>query len=179
MTPDSTAPAREGWPERVASWGEALAMAMLLAMAALVVLQVVARDGFHLGLAWADELARYAGLTIVYLTSPLLLLRNRHVLVDILLNVLPARLRVAVECINDVLMVLFGALFLWGGWVFMQRAGRFSTPALGMPNLVFYAPVMLGMGLLFAAAVIRAVRQVAKLRRGDLATPPTDASIKL
>ncbi len=141
---------------------------MLFAMSALVVLQVIARDGFHLGLAWADELARYAGLTIVYLTAPLLLLANKHVLVDILINVLPNRLRAAVDCLNEVLMALFCVAFLWGGWLFMERAGKFSTPALGMPNLVFYAPVMLGMVLLLAASLVRCVRQLARLRRGDL-----------
>jgi TRAP-type C4-dicarboxylate transport system permease small subunit len=165
-------PAPTAWPERIAAWAENLAIAMLLAMAALVVLQVIARDGFHLGLAWADELARYAGLTIVYLTAPLLLLGNRHVLVDILVSALPTRLRAAVDCLNEVLMVTFCGLFLWGSWVFIQRAGRFSTPALGMPNLIFYAPVMLGMILLFAASLIRVGRQVVRLRRGDFSGPP-------
>jgi TRAP-type transport system small permease protein len=167
MSTEPTAPP-PAWPERMAGWAEAIAMAALLAMAALVVLQVIARDGFHLGFAWADELARYAGLTIVYLTAPLLLLNNKHVLVDILVNALPHRLRAAVDCLNEVLMVLFCAVFLWGGSVFMQRAGKFSTPALGLPNLVFYAPVMLGMVLLFAASLIRLARHVTRLRRGDL-----------
>jgi TRAP-type C4-dicarboxylate transport system permease small subunit len=167
MNPAPTPPPT-AWPERLAGWAETLAMAALLAMATLVVLQVVARDGFHLGLAWADELARYAGLTIVYLTAPLLLLNNKHVLVDILINVLAGRLRGAVDLLNEALMALFCAMFLWGGWVFMQRAGKFSTPALGMPNLVFYTPVMAGMVLLFAASLVRLVRHAARLRRGDL-----------
>jgi TRAP-type transport system small permease protein len=167
MTP-SAAPQPPQLPDRIAGWAEKIAMAALLAMAVLVVMQVIARDGLHLGLAWADELARYAGLAIVYLTAPLLLLQNKHVLVDILINVFPPRLRAVVDLLNEILMVLFCVLFLWGGWFFLQRAGRFSTPALGLPNLIFYSAAMLGMLLLFAAALVRLWRLVARLRRGDL-----------
>jgi TRAP-type transport system small permease protein len=169
----STPPSQPDWPERIAGWAEHVAMAALLAMSALIVLQVVARDGFHLGLAWADELARYAGLTIVYFTVPLLLLQNKHVLVDILVNALPRGWRGAIECVNELLMVAFCVVFLWGGWMFMQRAGRFSTPALGMPNLVFYAPVIIGMFLLFGASLIRALRLAARLARGEVLSPPS------
>jgi TRAP-type C4-dicarboxylate transport system permease small subunit len=176
MTSPSLQPA--DLPDRIAGWAEKVAMAALLAMAVLVVLQVIARDGLHLGLAWADELARYAGLSIVYLTAPLLLLQNKHVLVDILVNVFPPRLRAAIDLINELLIVLFCVLFLWGGWFFLQRAGRFSTPALGMPNLIFYSAVMLGMVLLFAASVIRLVRLVHRLRRGDL-KPPANEGIQI
>ena len=170
-------PSKPDLPSRIAGWAENVAMAALLAMAGLVVLQVIARDGFHLGLAWADELARYAGLTIVYLTAPLLLLQNKHVLVDILINILPKRLRALVDLVNELLMVLFCVFFLWGGWFFLQRAGRFSTPALGLPNLAYYSPVMVGMVLLFAASLIRFLRLAQRMRRADL-SPRTNEGIQ-
>ncbi len=89
-------------------------------------------------------------------------------LVDLLINMFPPRLRAAIDLLNDVFIVAFCVLFLWGGWLFLRRAGRFSTPALGMPNLVFYMPVMLGMALLTYIAIVRLVRTIARLRRGDL-----------
>jgi TRAP-type C4-dicarboxylate transport system permease small subunit len=153
-------------PERIARAGEHVAVAMLLVMTVLVVLQVVARDVFQVGLAWADELARYAGLSLVYLTVPLLLLQNRHVAVDLVIARLGGRLRQAADLVIELLILAFCLLFLWGGWAFMQRAGRFSTAALGMPNLLFYLPVMIGVGLLLMASVVRLTRQVAALRSG-------------
>ena len=33
-------------------------------------------------------------------------------------------------------------MFLYAGWLFMQRAAQFSTPAIGMPNLVYYLPAI-------------------------------------
>jgi TRAP-type transport system small permease protein len=166
MNDDTPAPPTD-LPGRLTLWAEYAAMAALAAMTFLVVVQVFARDVLHLGLPGADELARYSGLAIIYLTAPLLLLQNKHVLVDLLINVFPSRLRAAIDLLNEIFIVAFCALFLWGGWLFLQRAGRFSTPALGMPNLVFYTPVMLGMLLLSFVAVIRLVRTIARLRRGD------------
>lgn len=161
-------------PARLTLWAEYAAMAALAAMACLVVTQVFARDVLHLGLPGADELARYSGLAIIYLTAPLLLLQNKHVLVDLLINLFPPRLRAAIDLLNEFFIVAFCALFLWGGWLFLKRAGRFSTPALGMPNLIFYTPVMLGMALLSFVAIVRLARTIARLRRGDLRAPTNE-----
>lgn len=168
MTAQPSTPPDQAWPERLAGWAEMIAIIALLVMSALVVLQVVARDWFHLGLAWADELARYSGLIIVYLTAPILLFQNKHILVDMAINYLPGRWRSAIDCLNEALMIAFCILFLWGGWLFMQRAGRFSTPALEMPNLAFYAPVLFGMVLMGAASTVRLVRMLRTLARGEI-----------
>ena len=165
-------PGPRNLPVRSARAGERIAIAMLLAMTALVVLQVVARDVFQLGLAWADELARYAGLALVYLTAPLLLLRGQHVAVDLLLARITGRLRLLVDLVIELLVLAFCLLFLWGGWAFMQRAGKFATPALGMPNLLFYLPVMIGVGLLVAASLVRIARQVSSLRSSPMRSGP-------
>ena len=101
----------------------------------------MAREIFVAGLSWADELARYAGLDRrSSWRVPALLARDEHVKVDMFLNMMPPRARRFFNITNDVLMVLFGAMFLIAGWQFMQRAARFSTPALGMPNLIWYMP---------------------------------------
>jgi TRAP-type C4-dicarboxylate transport system permease small subunit len=39
---------------------------------------------FNAGLPWAEELARYCGLGVVYLTVPLLLLHDKHIKVELL-----------------------------------------------------------------------------------------------
>ena len=61
-------------------------------------------------------------------------------------------------------------MFLVAGWLFMQRAARFSTPALGMPNLFFYLPAIVGMTLMLLVAIDRAVAAL-DLRPKDEAAP--------
>ena len=158
--------------DRACRIGEALSIAMLMAVTALIMMQIVAREVFNVGIPWADELARYAGLGLIFLLVPLLLARNGHVRVDLFLNMLPRTPKRVVEIGNELLTLAFCVLFLVSGYLFMQRAGRFSTPALGMPNLLFYAPAILGMALTFLVAVDRLLLALAG--RPVAAPPPED-----
>lgn len=148
---------------------EAIAIVALIAATALIMAQIVAREIFVAGLSWADELARYAGLTVIFMGVPALLARDEHVKVDMFLNMMPPRARRFFSIGNDVLMVVFAAMFLVAGWQFMQRAARFSTPAIGMPNLVFYLPAIVGMTLLLLVAIDRAVAALTHRARDDAA----------
>ena len=134
-----------------------VAIMALIAATSLIMLQIVAREIFVAGISWADELARYAGLAVIFLGVPALLVRDEHVKVDMFLNMMPPRTRHFFIIANDLLMVLFCAMFVCAGWLFLQRASRFSTPALGMPNLIWYMPAIIGMLLMLLVAIDRAV----------------------
>ena len=143
------------WLCRMAEW---VAIIALIVITGLVMAQVVAREVFVTGLSWADELARYAGLTVIFMAVPALLARGEHVQVDMFVDMMPIKARRWVRAMNDVLMLAFATLFLVAGWLFLQRAARFSTPAIGMPNLLFYMPAIIGMALLLLVAVERVIR---------------------
>jgi TRAP-type C4-dicarboxylate transport system permease small subunit len=164
MTPPLRATIR--WLCRFA---EAIAIVALIAATALIMLQIVAREVFVAGVSWADELARYAGLTVIFMGVPALLARDEHVKVDMFLNMMRPRARHFVSVTNDLLMVVFGAMFLVAGWQFMQRAARFATPALGMPNLIFYLPAIIGMTLMLLVAIDRAVAALTAGAKDDAA----------
>jgi TRAP-type C4-dicarboxylate transport system permease small subunit len=146
--------------------GEAVAMVMLVAVTGLILLMIVGRELLQSGVPWAEELARLGGLGLIFLAAPLLLARDGHVRVDWFVERLPEAGRRVARRAVDVLTVAFCALFLASGWFFLQRAGRFSTPALSLPNLVFYLPAIVGMALLALVAVHRLLAPAA---------PPADA----
>jgi len=139
---------------------ERVAIAMLLVTTSLIVLQVFGRNLFLAGLPWADELARYGGLGIVYLAIPLLLLRDKHIAVDIISSRLRGRPRYVLQVLSEAIIVLFSGFFMVAGYEFLSRAGKFTTPALGMPNLVFYLPTAIGMVLFTAVSAQRMWRVV-------------------
>jgi TRAP-type C4-dicarboxylate transport system permease small subunit len=143
---------------------ESAAVLMLFAVTTLVMIQVFARELFNDGAPWADELARFCGLGLIFLAVPLLLLKDGHVRVDMFLNLLPRAPRRVADVLNECLTVLFCVLYLASGWFFMQRAGRFSSPALSIPNLVYYMPAAIGMALTLLAAIDRVLAAL----RGDL-----------
>jgi TRAP-type C4-dicarboxylate transport system permease small subunit len=147
-----------GWLARTVRVFERFAMLLLVAMTVLIVIQVLGRNVFNAGLPWAEELARYCGLGVVYLTVPLLLLHDKHIKVELL----PARLgggsRRALELVNELLVLAFCLVFLAAGWMFLKRAAQFSTAAMGIPNWVYYLPAAVGMVLLTLVAASRVVR---------------------
>jgi TRAP-type C4-dicarboxylate transport system permease small subunit len=153
MKPD--VPVDHGWLGRACRAFEGVAMALVGVMTAFIVVQVVARNLFNEGLPWAEELARYSGLGVVYLAVPLLLLHDRHIKVDLFLSKARGRTAWAWKFVNEGLVVAFCLFFLWGGWLFLQRAARFSTAALGIPNWLYYLPAACGMLLLTLVAVSR------------------------
>jgi C4-dicarboxylate transporter DctQ subunit len=57
------------------------AILSLALLSGLIVLQVGARNFFDMGMPWADELARYCGVALVYLCVPILAMRGQHVAV--------------------------------------------------------------------------------------------------
>ena len=132
----------------------------------LVVAQVIWSNAFDLGLPWADELARFGGVDVVFLSLPRLLLDGNHIAVDLLPNALPPAKRAILMRINGLLTVVFCAGITWGLFKFLERAGKFSTPAMEIPNWLYYLPAVLGLGLfglialyrLFAATPLPAAR---------------------
>lgn len=128
------------------------ALALLLLLAALVILQVVCRNVFDLGLPWADELARFCGIALVFLAMPQLLLGDKHIAMDIVPKMLPGAARAGLGVACGLLSLVFCGIMLWALYTFLLRAAKFSTPALGIPNLVFYAPAVLGFVFLAAVA---------------------------
>lgn len=158
--------------ERIAKFCVILAIAMLMVMSALIVLQVAMRNFFDLGLPWANELARFTGIALVYFTVPYLLLHEKHIAIDLFSSRMMGRSRLVIRLFNEVATLAFVGLTLIGFQQFLARAGSFTTPSIGMPVLVFYAPAMIGTALLVLVGVVRVVALV----RGRLPEPTVHLS---
>ena len=135
-----------------------LLYAGLLALAALtllVIVQIVCRNFFDMGLPGADELARFFGMALVFLTAPRLLVDNNHIAVDLVPNLLRPRLRAILISFNGLLTLVFCGIMLVALYKFLLRAGKFATPALEIPNLIYYLPAVLGIACFALVALYR------------------------
>lgn len=137
---------------RVFEWA---AMLMLVVATSAIMIEVIARGLFQVGLPAVGEVARYGGLGVIFFTVPLLLARDSHVRVDMFHLMFTGRAHRALAVFNELATLAFCVIFLVSCWWFMQRAGRFSTPALNMPNLWFYMPAIAGMVLTTLIAIDR------------------------
>jgi TRAP-type C4-dicarboxylate transport system permease small subunit len=134
---------------------EWVAMALLVVTTSAIMVEVVARGLFNLGLPGAGEIAKYAGLGLIFLTVPLLLAQDTHVKVDMLFTRTRGLPRRVLAVFNELATLAFCVLFLVSCWWFMERAARFSTPALSIPNLWYYMPAIAGMVLTTLVAADR------------------------
>lgn len=141
--------------ERIAQALLALTTALMLMVVALIVAQVAARNIWHVGLPRAEELSRLGGVLAVYLTAPVLAIRGQHVAVDVFTGIMPRLPRLLCALLAELSVLAFSALSIWGGWLYLQRAWKFRTPALGLHNIWLFAPVMIAFALLALIAICR------------------------
>lgn len=139
---------------RIFEW---LAMAMVAVATIAIMVEVFARGLFNQGLPGVGEIARYAGLALIFLGVPLLLARDEHVRIDMFLSRAKGLSRHVLDVFNELATLAFCVFFLVSCWWFMQRAARFSTPALSIPNLYYYMPAIAGMVLASLVALDRAI----------------------
>ncbi|OAN75644.1 C4-dicarboxylate ABC transporter substrate-binding protein [Sulfitobacter sp. EhC04] len=157
---------------RLARFGVVLGMILLALIAGLVVLQVAARNFFDAGLPWADELARFSCIALVFFAVPCLAGRQVLVSVSMLPDMVRPALRRWLVLIADLATLGFAALMIWSFAEFLPRAGKFLTPAMRVPNWVYYSLALAGCLLL---AVIAALRVLDALRQRDPTAPYRDA----
>ncbi|MDK3074443.1 TRAP transporter small permease [Sedimentitalea sp. JM2-8] len=153
---------------RVAGWGVGLGLSLLALMAGLVVLQVAARNFLDIGLPWADEMARFSCIGLVFLSVPLLAGRQSLVAVTMLPDALGPRAGRWFQLLADIAAFAFAALLLWSFAEFLPRAGKFLTPAMRVPNWVYYSLALTGSLFL---ALVALDRIVATLRGADPSAP--------
>ncbi len=150
-----------------------LAVGLLALMAVLVVSQVVARNLYDLGLPWADELARFCGIGLVFVTVPSLAARRLLVSVTMVPDMLGAGAQKVSAFVSDISTLACAGLFLWGFAEFLPKAGKFLTPAMQMPNTFYYSLALAGTVLLALVMAFR-MAEWATGQAHDLHTDPTD-----
>lgn len=142
----------------------AIATGLMLLIVGLIVAQILARNIWNVGLPRAEEISRLAGVLCVYLTAPVLALRGHHVAVDVFVDLMPPLPQRLCLILAELSVITFAALSIWGGYLYLFRAWKFRTPALGMQNIWFYAPILLCLGLLIVMAAWR-IRAILKNER--------------
>lgn len=146
------------------------AMLFLVIMTALIGLQVASRNLFNIGLPWADELARFTGLGVVFFTIPYLQYQGRHIAVDILSSRLKGTAAILLRAVNECIVLFFCSLLLLSFASFFQRAAHFATPAIGMPNWFFYSPALVGVAM---CTLITGLRLIRMFTSGSTGNPQT------
>lgn len=148
--------------DRLSGW---LSQFTVIAAAAMAVVMIVSlsievffRFALRHSLSWSEELALLMFTWIVLLLGSVGVREGFHVRVSLVIDLLPAGARLALERVIMAVLMLFGVAMVYSGWDMVARNWDQVAPATRYPLPFMYGAVPT-MGLLIAFhAFVRIVR---------------------
>jgi len=89
-------------------------------LTAFAVAQVIFRNFFSFGLVWGDDLLRHGVLWISFLGAARATLERKHIRIDLLPRILPARLGLIADSVCCFISLFVCVLLVWASWNFVQ-----------------------------------------------------------
>jgi TRAP-type transport system small permease protein len=137
---------------------EFVMVALLAAMVAMVLGNVVLRYVFDSGIAISEEMSRYCFVWLTFIGAVVVYREHAHLGVDTLVKVLPALGRRVCLALSDSLALLCCAVFFWGTWKQQAINASNVAPISGLPMTWVYGVgyfTSLGIGVMILLRLIR------------------------
>lgn len=109
-------------------------ISFVLLWVALVILfiQVVLRYVFHYSTAWAEELARYAQLWLIFISASFATKTHAHVRIDALVSVWPKKWRPYIYDIGDFIWMICNLIVVYFGFHYTVKVYQMGSIATGL-----------------------------------------------
>ena len=129
---------------------EILLVALMIIMCVIIFVATVARFTNLFVISWAEELARYCMIWIIFLGVGVAAQNGEHFCVEALNLFLPKKVLNAISILNAVLVVGFNTAAAYFGLSIIQRqmSGGQITPSLNWPMWIIYLAIPLGLILM-------------------------------
>jgi TRAP-type transport system small permease protein len=132
---------------------EAICAALMLEIVVVLFVAVVFRYAINRPLGWPEEVARGSLVWLTFLGAYLAFRRGAHIHVDLLVRKLPARGRLRLALVGNLLMALATALLIREGVTYASTFFDDPSPYLRFPiGLQYLALPIGGLGWLLALA---------------------------
>lgn len=141
-------------------------MAFLLVLFASVFIQIVMRNLFNSGSIQLEEIARFSLVSLVFLMAPVLVIEKQHIIVDVVLIFLKGPVRRIFDAVIQIACCAYSVYILVAIVKIMQRNWNVKTPAMGMPNIVFYIPIGLGIAFMVVGTAWQAAQALGTTSKG-------------
>jgi TRAP-type C4-dicarboxylate transport system permease small subunit len=127
----------------LARWSLKAAVVGLYAITACVVWQVFGRYVLNDTPTWAESLTLVLILYVALVGAAVGVRDAGHIGMESLLVLVSERWRLRLELVIHVLVAIFGALMIWGGWELAATVIDYDIPTLGISEGWHYAPLVL------------------------------------
>ena len=142
-------------------------VAVLLVLMSLTVFSnVIFRYFLDFSLAWYEEVSRFLLIWIVFLGAVVAYIKSDHLGIDVLLLVLPPRVRWMVVILSDLLVLIALAIMFQGGWVMTadSLASGWVAASVPIPYGYVYMVGPISAALMFVQAIIKLVMDSKSLK---------------
>jgi TRAP-type C4-dicarboxylate transport system permease small subunit len=151
------------YAERLARWLAYAGVAMLCGGVLVLIADIATRRTLGFSILGTIDLTQLAVMGCVYLAMPLAFLRGAHVSVEFITDAMPAPLARACRVAAALLTTLLLAALAW--YSFGQARIGFAqgdrSVTLGIPMILYWAPLLVGLGGSTLAAVLVFTRELA------------------
>ena len=141
---------------------EIVAIFSLFGISAVIFAQILLRNLLSIGFPWADELSRFLHITLIFLTVPILYRERIIFKIDIFVERLPASAQNVVGAFTSLACVAFSLAFLFSFIEFMRVSWDVPSPALQMPNLLFFFGAFLGILMFLLTSLEKLIYDLGK-----------------
>lgn len=133
----------------------AVATSIFLIMA-IICVQVFFRFVLNSALPWPEEASRFLMIWALFIGGAYAFMDNEHASITFLSKRFPLKLSIAVNVFNNLVIIFFLSVIIYGGHQQMDRLGGMTTGALGISRAIPYAaiPVSCILYILFAIRLI-------------------------
>jgi len=146
---------------------------LLLFLTILLCIQVFVRFAFAGGLAWTEELSRYAFVWAVYFGCILGVKENKHIRVTAQFLLMPKRVEQIILIIADIGWIAFNGIIAFFGFNFVVSFFDFPfiSQTMGFNLAWVYTIVPLAYGLMLVYVVILVYKRIKSfIRKEDVQT---------
>lgn len=126
-------------------WLDHVGGLLFLALFVVFILQIGARFLWNQPLPWTDELAVVLYLWVIFWACAFMVPASSHVSVDILIQHLPAALRIWFQTASQLML---GGLALWAlpaSWDYVWFMRREATAVMGLPLFWVFLPLLVAL----------------------------------
>ena len=152
---------------RIAMWIAGIGLAL---MTALIAAQVFWRYVLNDSISWTEPASVMIMGWFIFLGAAVGIREGYHLSFDVLLYVLPNKLKLFLYSVSDVLVAGLGVGMVWYGWQLAAKTAANKLPSLGISGAFDFAPLVGGGFLIVLFSIERVFRRAAGLptaRFGD------------
>lgn len=138
---------------------ETFMVVLLVVISIVSLLQVIIRKiPWIPSLTWAEEFCRFCWIWSVFISLPYTIRMQNMLRVSVLVDLLPNKMRNAVNIVVEIVIMASMALMAYHSWFLVAniKASNELSPAMLWPMWIIYSMMLIG----FALATLRSIQQI-------------------